>query len=206
MTWSTLPLALASSMLSVTNTGLAPSVGAVDAHDVRLAAASRIPPALAANVTLNDPSAVVAALAPSLSVSVAVEPDTATDASVAADGAEVSVHPVLPAVYAASDSEKSIVTWSTLPLALTSFITIDTRPGLALSSGAAVANEAVLPAASLTPRALPAIATVIDPTVVSAAPTPSVIVSVAVVVATATDASVPPDGVPDSVHGAVPAL
>ena len=106
VTWSTLPLALASSMLNVNRTGLAPSVGAVDAHDVRLAAASRIPPALAANVTLNDPSAVVAALAPSFSVSVAVEPDTATDANVAADGADVSVHPVLPAVYGASDSEK----------------------------------------------------------------------------------------------------
>ena len=103
-------------------------------------------------------------------------------------------------------SENVIVTWSILPLALTSFITIDSRPGLALSSGAVVANEAVLPAASLTPRALPAIATVIDPTVVSATPAPSVIVSVAVVVATATDASVPPDGVPASVHGAVPAL
>ena len=98
MTWSTLPLALASSMLSVTNTGLAPSVGAVDAHNVRLAAASRIPAALAANVILNDPSAVVAAPAPSLSVRVAVLPDADTEASVAPEGAAASVHGTVPAV------------------------------------------------------------------------------------------------------------
>ena len=45
----------------VVSTGAAPSVGAVDAHDDRLAAASRMPPALVARVILNEPSAVVAA-------------------------------------------------------------------------------------------------------------------------------------------------
>ena len=55
------------------------------------------------------------------------------------------------------------------------------------------------------PVALVASATVKEPTAVFAAPAPSVIVSVAVLVATATLASVPPLGTLASVHGAVPA-
>ena len=99
-----------------------------------------------------------------------------------------------------------MVTSSTLPLPLMSCMTIDNRIGAALSSGAVVVNEARLPAASRTPAALAAMATVKDPTVVSAAPAPSVMVSVAVVVTTAAEASVPPEGTAVRVHGVTPAV
>ena len=52
------------------------------AHDVRLAAASPMPAALLASATVNVPTAVLAAPAPSVRVRVAVDPDTATEASV----------------------------------------------------------------------------------------------------------------------------
>src|SRR4051812_48064019 len=188
-------------MFSVKRTGLAPSVGAVAAHEVRLAKTSRMPPALVASVIVNDPTAVVAAPAPSLRFSVAVAPDTATDARVSVDGAEVSVHPVLPAVHVASRSENGIASWSTLPLPSRSLITMVRRTGLALSRGALVANQLRLPAESWMSPEVGANARVKALTLVSGAPAPSVMVSVAVVVATDTDARVPPDGMPVRVHG-----
>src|SRR3954469_12686816 len=63
---------------------------------------------------------------------------------------------------------------------------IVTGTGLAPSAGAPAANDARLAAASRTPAALVARATVIDPTAVSAAPVPSVRVRVAVADDTAT--------------------
>jgi hypothetical protein len=81
-----------------------------------------------------------------------------------------------------------------------------TRTGLALSVGAVAAKEERLPAASRIPLALLASATVKAPTAVSGAPAPSVIVSVALPAATATEANVPPLGVLASVQGAVAAV
>ena len=69
-----------------------------------------------------------------------------------------------------------MATRSTLPLLLMSCITIDKRAGAALSAGAVAAKEAGLPAASATPVAFAPSATVNEPTVVSAAPAPSVMV------------------------------
>src|SRR4051794_31378468 len=117
-------------MFSVDSTGLGPAGGGVGAPEGGVGETGRMPPALGGRVMVNDPTAVVAAPAPSLRVSVAVAPDTATDARVSVEGAEVSVHPVVPAVYVASVSENVIATWSTLPLPSMSFITIDTRAGL----------------------------------------------------------------------------
>jgi hypothetical protein len=60
-TWSTLPFALLSSIVIVTSTGLAPSVGADAANDDRFEAASRIPVALVARATVKLPTDVSAA-------------------------------------------------------------------------------------------------------------------------------------------------
>ena len=110
-------------------------------------------------------------------------------------------------VEAASVSEKVACTRSTLPFAVTSCMTSmpATRTGLAPSAGPVAANEERLPAASRIPVALVARATVKEPTAVSGAPAPSVIVSVATADETETEASVPPEGTFASVHGVVPA-
>ena len=97
-TLSTLPFTSASFITMVVSTGAAPSVGAVDAHDNRLPDASRMPPALVARETVNVPTAVLAAPAPSLRLRVAVEPETATDARVPAEGTLASAQGVVPAV------------------------------------------------------------------------------------------------------------
>ena len=83
--------------------------GAVAAKLERLPAASRIPVALVASATVKLPTAVFCAPAPSVIVSVAVVVATATLASVPALGVFASVHGAVPAVYAASVSEKTAV-------------------------------------------------------------------------------------------------
>lgn len=95
---------------------------------------------------------------------------------------------------------------SAIPALLVLLVITSVGTGPALSAGAVAANEDRLPLASRIPVAVAARATVRLPTVVSAAPVPSVMVKVARVPATATDASVPPDGTPLSVHGALPAV
>src|ERR671936_750418 len=81
-----------------TTTGPAPSDGEVAANDDWLPAASRMPLALAASATVNDPTAVLAAAPPSFSVRVAWLPDTLTDASVPPEGTFASVQGAFPAV------------------------------------------------------------------------------------------------------------
>ena len=71
------------------------SVGAVEAREDWLPAASWMPVALAARTTLKVPTAVLAAPAPSLIVRVAVVPAVETAASVPALGMLVSVHGVV---------------------------------------------------------------------------------------------------------------
>src|SRR4026208_2595821 len=81
-----------------------------------------------------------------------------------------------------------------------------TAAGLALSRGAVAANELRLPVASRAPVVLEDIATVIVPTVVSAAPAPSLSVRVSVADDRLTDDSVPLEGTLVRVHGFVPAV
>ena len=71
---------------------MAPSVGAAAANEDWLPAASRMPVALAARATVNVPTAVFAAPAPSVIVSVAPAPEVATLASVPPLGTFASVH------------------------------------------------------------------------------------------------------------------
>ena len=81
-----------------------------------------------------------------------------------------------------------------------------TGKGAALSSGAVGPNDDRLSAASRTPPAAAARATVNEPTVVSAAPAPSASVTVRVVVEIVTALTVAPEGAPARVTGAVPAV
>ena len=95
VTRSTLPLGvagLASNISSAVRTGAALSAGAVAANEDRLSAASRMPAAFWARATVNEPTAVFVAPAPSFSTSVAVEPLVETLARVAPLGAFESVH------------------------------------------------------------------------------------------------------------------
>ncbi len=149
------------------------------------------------------PTAVFAAPPPSVIVNVAVFVATATPDNVPALGTFASVHGAVPAEYAASVSENTAVTRSTLPFALVSSIVIDTSAGLAPSVGAAAANDDWLPAASRMPVALVASATVKLLTAVSAAPAPSAIVSVATAPAVDTLVSEPALGTLASDHCAV---
>ena len=90
---------------------------------------SRMPAEFALKPTVNVPTAVLAAPAPSASVSVATAPLTVTDASDPAEGTLASAHEDTPAEYGASVSSNVATTWSTLPLALMSFICNDTSTG-----------------------------------------------------------------------------
>ncbi len=111
-----------------------PSLGAVAAKLERLPAGSRIPAALLARATVNEPTVVSMGPAPSVTVSVAVEPVTATLASVPPLGTLASVHGAVPAVYEASGSEKVTVTASSLPgVPPRSPVTIDASVGFTVS-------------------------------------------------------------------------
>ena len=125
-----MPFAFASFITIAVRTGAAPSAGAVAPKLDWLPAASRIPVALVASATVKLPTAVFAAPAPSVIVSVAVVVATATLASVPPLGTFASVHGAFPAVYDASVSENTAITRSTLPLALVSSIVIVTSIGL----------------------------------------------------------------------------
>ena len=170
------------------------STGAVEAIEDWLPAASWMPVALTARTTRKVPTAVFWAPAPSAMTSVAVAPEVETEESVPAEGTFVSVqggvggggerlregrlHAIDPAVRMTS-------CMTSMPA---------TRTGLAPSAGPVAAKEERLPAASRIPVAFVASATVKEPTAVSGAPAPSVIVSVATAAETETEASVPPRG------------
>jgi len=155
---------------------------------------------------VNEPTDVSTGPGPSAMVSVAVDAETVTEAREPAEGTLPSVQGTIPALYAASGSENSIVTRSTFPLTSESNICRFTTVGAARSSGGVGLNCAVCPALSRTPAALAASETVNAPTAVSGAPAPSFSANVAVEPATATAVRVPPDGVFVSVHGVVPAV
>src|SRR4051812_7691289 len=80
---------------------------------------------------------------------------------------------------------------------------IDTRIGVMSSTTPAAVHDDWLPTASRTPDALAANAIVNPEVDVFGAPAPSVNVNVTVDPDRATEASVPPEGTPASVHGAV---
>ena len=132
--WSTFPLPFTSFITIAVSTGAMPSLGAVAAKLARFPAGSRIPAALLARVTVNEPTVVSTAPAPSDTVSVAVEPATATLASVPPLGTFASVQGAVPAVYEASGSENVTVTVSSLPgVPPRSPVTIDESVGFTVS-------------------------------------------------------------------------
>ena len=115
-------------------TGAIPSVGAVAAKKERLPAGSRMPFAFVASATVKLPTVVLIAPAPSATMSVAVDPPTATPDRVPPLGTLARVQGAVPAEYAASVSENVTVTVSSLPaVPPMSPVTIVERAGLTVS-------------------------------------------------------------------------
>src|SRR5213594_3282408 len=115
-------------------TGPARSSGAVGPNDAGSGSGPTMPSGLAANATVNVPTAVLGAPAPSVRWSVAVLPETSTDDSEPLDGTFASVHGDRHGAVQLTLSENCAVTVSTRPFASTSSICRDVRSG-ALEAG-----------------------------------------------------------------------
>ena len=92
------PLVVPGVRLVLIGTGAASSAGATEANELMLPFASRTPFAFVASATLKVPTAVLAALGPSVIARVAWLPATVTPLSVPAEGTLVNVHGAVPAV------------------------------------------------------------------------------------------------------------